>query len=270
MKTPEVREAIRAGRFTGPTAGQAPGHMQANLVVLPKHHAKDFRTFCDRNPRPCPLLAVSAPGDPGLPALGPEIDIRTDLPGYRIWRDGVVAAEVTDIESRWRDDFVAFALGCSFGFETALRESGIHLPHAVAGSNVAMYDTSLPLEPVGCFGGTMVVSMRLISATNVRKVTLISERFPDCHGGPVHVGDPQDIGISDLERPDYGAYCSAAAGAVPMFWACGVTPQAAIRRARLDLAITHQPGKMLICDVPAVSLASGPASENHRASNRQA
>ncbi|MGI9419496.1 MAG: putative hydro-lyase [Geminicoccaceae bacterium] len=255
MKTPTIREAIRAGRFTDPTAGQASGHMQANLVVLPKRYAEDFETFCTRNPRPCPLLAVSAPGDPRLPALGPDIDIRTDVPGYRIWEDGEVVAEVADIRDRWRDDFVAFALGCSFGFETALQENGIHLPHAAAGSNVAMYDTSLPLEPVGQFGGTMVVSMRLIPAAEVAKVTEISERFPHCHGGPVHVGDPQGIGIADLTRTDYGEYCPGPIDAVSMFWACGVTPQAAIRRAALDLAITHQPGKMLICDIPAESSA---------------
>ena len=263
MKAPSIREAIRAGRFTNPTAGQAPGHMQANLVVLPKEHAEDFELFCARNPRPCPLLAVSAPGDPSVPVLGPDIDIRTDLPGYRIWQDGEVAAEVADIRDRWRDDFVAFALGCSFGFEAALQDSGIHLPHAANGSNVAMYDTTSPLEAVGCFGGTMVVSMRLIPTGDVARVTEISERFPDCHGGPVHVGDPGDIGITDLTRPDYGQYSSGPADAVPMFWACGVTPQAAIRRAALGLAITHQPGKMLICDIPAVSRVREPAAADH-------
>ena len=251
MKTPPIREAIRAGRFTGPTAGQAPGHMQANLVVLPERHAEDFERFCTRNPRPCPLLGVSEPGDPRLLALGADIDIRTDLPGYRIWRDGKITAEVTDIQDQWQDDFFAFALGCSFGFETALMKSGIHLPHATAGRNVAMYDTTLPLEAAGRFGGTMVVSMRLITPAEVERVTAISERFPDCHGGPVHVGDPRAIGITDLTRPDYGDYCGGAADAVPMFWACGVTPQAAIKRAKLDLAITHQPGKMLVCDIPA-------------------
>lgn len=251
MTTPTIRDAIRANRFTGPTAGQAPGHMQANLVVLPERHAGDFENFCTRNPRPCPLLDVSEPGDPRLPALGADIDIRTDLPGYRIWRDGAVDAEVADIQDRWQGDFVAFALGCSFGFETALHENGIHLPHAAAGGNVAMYDTTLPLESVGRFGGTMVVSMRLIPSAEVQRVTEISERFPDCHGDPVHVGDPQAIGIEDLTRPDYGEYWGGAADAVPMFWACGVTPQAAIRRAGLDLAITHQPGKMLICNIPA-------------------
>ncbi|MGI9511196.1 MAG: putative hydro-lyase [Geminicoccaceae bacterium] len=254
MKTPAIREAIRSGRFAEPTAGQAPGHMQANLVVLPERHAEDFEAFCACNPRPCPLLAASAPGDPRLPPLGSTIDIRTDLPGYRIWQDGVIAAEVTDIRNHWRDDFVAFALGCSFGFETALQENGIYLPHAANGINVAMYDTSLPLEPIGCFGGTMVVSMRLIPVTEVERVIKISKGFPDCHGGPVHIGDPCDIGIADLTCPDYGDYCPGPADAVPMFWACGVTPQAAIRRAALDVAITHQPGKMLICDIPAASL----------------
>lgn len=208
---------IRKGQFTGPTSGQAPGHMQANLVVVAKRHAADFETFCARNPRPCPLLGVSPPGDPRLPALGPDIDIRTDLPGYRIWEGGRVVAEAADIRDRWRDDFVAFALGCSFGFETPLLENGIHLPHVAEGCNVAMYDTSLPLEPAGCFGGTMVVSMRSIPADDVARVTEISERFPDCHGGPVHVGDPRDIGITDLKRPDYGQFIAAAADAVPMF-----------------------------------------------------
>ncbi len=244
-----LRGRIRSGVHTGPTTGCAPGRMQANLVILPRADAAHFRAFCDANPKPCPLLATSTLGDPRLPELGADIDLRSDLPGYRVWRDGDLTDEPNDVTDLWRDDLVAFALGCSFGFEAAVIAAGIALPHVAAGRNVSMYDTTLPLSPVEPFGGTMVVSMRLIPEERVDEVISISARFPQCHGTPVHVGDPSAIGIADLQRPDYG---DAPAGAgVPVFWACGVTPQAALRRARLPFAITHSPGKMLVCDVPA-------------------
>jgi uncharacterized protein YcsI (UPF0317 family) len=244
----DVRAACRAGRWTGPTSGAAPGHMQVNLAIVPRACADDFRRFCDANPKPCPLLAVSAPGEPRFPSLGADIDLRTDLPGYRVWQNGT-AMEVADATEHWRDDLVAFALGCSFGFEAALTEAGFALPHVTAGRNVAMYDTQVPLTPAGPFGGNMVVSMRFIPEHRLAEAVAISGRFPQCHGAPVHVGDPSDIGIAALARPEYGD--PPEGDGVPVFWACGVTPQAALRRAGLPFAITHSPGRMLVCDVPA-------------------
>ncbi len=246
-----ARAEIRAGRFTGTTAGLAPGALQANLVVLPAAEAEDFARFCAANPKPCPLLAQGRPGDPSLPSLGEDIDLRHDLPGYRIWRDGALSAQVTDIAALWRDDLVSFPLGCSFGFEATLMAAGIGLRHIEDGKIVSMYDTDLALEAVGPFGGRMVVSMRPVPEDRLDEVVAISGRFPLCHGTPVHAGDPADIGIADIGRPDYGDATDFRDGEVPVFWACGVTPQQAIRRSRLPFAITHEPGKMLICDAPA-------------------
>lgn len=244
----QVRALARAGQWTGPTSGLAAGRMQVNLAVLPGDFAEHFRQFCDANPKPCPLLAVSKPGDPHFAVLGADIDLRRDLPGYRVWTDGV-AQEVGDVIDHWRDDLVAFALGCSFGFEAALIDAGLALSHVTAGRNVAMYDTTIPLTAIGAFGGNMVVSMRYIPPDWLDRTQAISGRFPQCHGAPVHVGAPSEIGIADLDRPDYGD--PPQGEGVPVFWACGVTPQAALRRAGLPFAITHSPGKMLVCDVPA-------------------
>jgi len=243
-----LRAEIRAGRFQQSTAGCAPGRMQANIVILPREHSADFRTFCELNPKPCPLLAVSEPGSSRLPMLGSEIDVRSDLPGYRIWRDGKPLEESKDIFSFWRDDLVTFAIGCSYGFEASLIAAGISLPHVDAGRKVAMYDTNLPLLQSGPFGGRMVVSMRRIPEHRLEDVVEISGNFPQCHGTPVHIGDPGEIGIEALGQPDYGDPPGDAG--VPVFWACGVTPQAVLRRACLAFAITHSPGKMLVCDVP--------------------
>ena len=243
------RAAVRSGVFDGPTSCCLPGQMQANLAVIPQDVAVAFRAFCDANPKPCPLLAVSDVGSHCLPSLGAEIDLRHDLPGYRVWRDGEVVAEPGDVAEFWRDDLVAFALGCSFGFDAVLADSGLLLPHVTEGRNVAMYDTTIPLEERGPFGGYLVVSMRFIPQDRLDQTIEISGDFPQCHGAPVHVGNPEEIGITNLSRPDYGD--PPKGDGVPVFWACGVTPQAALRRARLRFAITHCPGKMLVCDVPA-------------------
>jgi len=244
-----IRGKIRAGQFAGPTAGLADGRMQANLAVLPKDYADKFHAFCMSNPKPCPLLAMTEPGQSTVPTLGPTIDLRSDLPGYRVWQDGAVVDEPSDVTSVWRDDLVAFALGCSFGFETALVQAGIELPHVSQGKNVPMYDTNIALQKAGPFGGNMVVSMRHIPSDRVEDVVSISGHFPQCHGTPVHVGDPSEIGVEALDRPDYGD--PPVGDGVPVFWACGVTPQAALRQAKPPFAITHNPGMMLICDVPA-------------------
>lgn len=213
--------------------------MQANLVILPEVLAGDFLRFCQANPRPCPLLAVSEPGDPRLPTLGEGIDLRRDLPRYHIWRDGEMAEEVTEIGAFWRNDLVAFAIGCSFSFEDALREGGIPLRRLDAGRNVPMYRTALPTRPAGCFSGPIVVSLRPMPAAAAIEASILCARFPLAHGAPVHLGDPAMIGIADLDRPDYGDAPVFRHGDIPVFWACGVTPQAAI--VATQAGIGHYP-----------------------------
>jgi uncharacterized protein YcsI (UPF0317 family) len=247
---------MRTGEFHGPTAGLAAGNVQANLVILPKALAHDFLRFAQANPKPCPMLAVSEPGDPRLPSLGEDLDIRTDLPKYRVWRRGELVEEPLEIRHVWRDDLVSFALGCSFSFEQALIEEGIELRHMTCGSNVPMYRTNIRCVPAGSFAGPLVVSMRpLIPADAIRAVQITS-RFPSVHGAPVHLGLPEAIGIKDLSRPDYGDRVPVENGELPVFWACGVTPQAVIAEARLDFCITHAPGSMLITDLLNAKLAS--------------
>lgn len=243
----ELRRAFRAGRG-GTTAGLAPGYEQANIAILPASYATDFEAFCRANARACPLLAVGVAGDPALPALGEGIDIRTDLPGYRIVEGGV-AREQADIRDLWRDDLVTFALGCSYTFEHALMAAGIALRHVVLNRRVAMYRTSVANTACGPFGGTMVVSMRPIPRGQVAVAETISARFASSHGAPVHAGDPAVLGIADIARPDFGDPVPIAEGEVPVFWACGVTSQVAIESANLKLVIGHAPGSMLITDV---------------------
>ncbi len=244
----EVRRAAREGGFSGHTSGLAQRHVQGNLVVLPAAQAGDFLRFCQRNPKPCPLLAVGEPGDPALPTLGAGIDIRHDLPRYRVWRHGRLDAEPTDIAALWQDDFVSFVLGCSFSFEQALMDEGIRLRHVEQGRNVAMFRTALPTEPAGPFRGPLVVTMRPLKAADAIRAVQITSRYPAVHGAPVHLGDPALIGIANLAKPDYGDAVEVRADELPVFWACGVTPQAALVQAALPLAITHAPGAMLVTD----------------------
>ncbi|MGH7111668.1 MAG: putative hydro-lyase [Stellaceae bacterium] len=251
-----ARRAIRAGEVTGPTAGLAPGNVQANLVVLPRELAHDFLRFAQANPKPCPVLAVSEPGDPRLPSLGADLDIRTDLPRYRIWRRGELVGEPTDVRAVWRDDLVTFALGCSFSFETALIEDGIELRHITCESNVSMYRTNIPCVPAGPFHGPLVVSMRPLKPREAIRAVQITSRFPAVHGAPVHLGLPEAIGIRDLAHPDYGDAVPIHADELPVFWACGVTPQAVIAEVRPEFCITHAPGAMLVTDLRNAQLAS--------------
>ena len=244
-----ARLLIRSGRHAGHTSGVADSHVQANIAVLPRAHATDFEAFCRANAQACPLLAVSRPGDPGLPTLGSGIDIRTDLPRYRVYRGGAAVEEAADVLNLWRDDFVTFAIGCSFTFERALIAGGIPLRHVAERRNVAMYRTSVPTVVVGPFGGPLVVSMRPVRAEDVERAAGITGRFPDMHGRPVHAGDPAAIGIADLSRPDYGDAVAVLPGEVPVFWACGVTSQAALERAALPLFLAHAPGCMLVTDL---------------------
>lgn len=245
-----LRARIRAGHFEKPTAGYCGDALQANLVILGRADAQEFLRFCQANPRPCPLLAVGEPGDPALPTLG-AIDLRHDLPRYRIWREGELVAEPTDIADLWRDDLVSFALGCSFSFEDALTRAGIPVRHQLAGRNAPMYRTNLATRPAGRFSGPLVVSMRPMPAADAIEAVTICHRFPLAHGAPVHLGDPAEIGISDLGAPDFGDPPDMHPGDIPVFWACGVTPQAAIMAAKPAFAITHAPGHMLVTDIPA-------------------
>lgn len=244
----DIRSVIRAGSYRGQTAGLAFGKLQANLAILPVSHALDFMRFCQRNPKPCPLVGVSETGDPRMETLG-DIDIRTDLPAYNVYREGELVESVHDISSFWRDDLVTFALGCSFTFERALTEAGIELDHITSNLTVPMYRTSIPNRVAGPFGAGMVVSMRLLPEHRVADAVDISRKYPWAHGGPVHIGAPEAIGIADLSRPEWGDPPEALRGRTPMFWACGVTPQNAVREAKVPFCITHKPGHMLITDV---------------------
>lgn len=242
-----VRAAIRKGAYRGHTAGLAEGRLQANLAILTADYAADFERFCRLNAQPCPLVGKTAPGDPRWTALG-DIDIRTDVPSYNVYRHGALDETVTDIAPLWRDDMTAFALGCSFTFERALMEAGIRMDHIEADLTVPMYRTTIETTPAGPFGGGMVVSMRRIPDRQVDLARSVTEAFPWAHGGPVHVGDPAAIGVADLDRPDWGDPPVASDGA-PVFWACGVTPQNALAAAKPPLCITHTPGRMLITDI---------------------
>jgi len=251
----EARRIIRAGEHTGHTAGIAPEFVQGNLCILPKGLALEFAAFCQRNPKPCPLIGMGAPGDPALPDLG-DIDIRTDVPRYRVFKDGKLVEEPTDICKHWSEDLVTFVLGCSFSFERPLLQEGIRLTHIEHDRTVAMYRTSIDCVPAGRFKGKMVVSMRAFRPADAIRAIQITSRFPAVHGAPVHIGLPEAIGIADLERPDFGDPPQMAADELPVFWACGVTPQVAIEAARPSICITHKPGSMLITDKRNSSLAA--------------
>jgi uncharacterized protein YcsI (UPF0317 family) len=250
-----VRQTIRAGAHSGPTAGLAPGAAQGNVAIIPAAFAADYEAYCRANSRPCPVLAVGRKGDPSLPTLGDGIDIRHDLPRYRLYRHGVFTDEVTDIAELWDDDMVTFVIGCSFTFENGLLEAGLSLRHHECSCNVPMYRTNIETTKIGPFGGKMVVSMRPFSPADAVLAGQISARYPDMHGAPVHIGDPAAIGIADLDRVDYGDPVPLRDGEVPVFWACGVTSQAAVEAARLPLVIAHAPGCMLITDRPHAAYA---------------
>ena len=245
-----VRAEIRAGAYQSHTAGLGAGHLQTNVAILPSAVALDFMRFCQRNPKPCPLVGVSDTGNPAMFTLGRDIDIRTDVPAYNIYVDGQLSHSATDIGDIWSDDMVAFALGCSFTFERALQAAGIPLWHIENDTTVPMFRSNIPTVAAGPFGGQTVVSMRAVDADKVPATVEISRRFPLAHGAPLHWGDPADIGITDITAPDWGDPAPLAHGQVPVFWACGVTPQAAIEAAGVPLCITHKPGHMLLTDIP--------------------
>jgi uncharacterized protein YcsI (UPF0317 family) len=250
-----LRTTIRAGAHDGLTTGLAPGMVQANLVVLPADWAEEFRDYCDRNPKPCPLLAVTEVGDPSLPDLGAGIDLRSDLPRYNVFRDGKLTEEVTDIGDLWRDDFVGFALGCSYSFEAALLDAGLRLRHHDQKVKVPIYRTDIETVPAGRFHGPLIVSMRPFAPFDAVRAIAITARCEKVHGAPVHAGDPAVIGIDDIGRPWSGTGLRLEPDDVPLFWACGVTPQAAMEQARPPIAITHKPGHMLITDLRNAELS---------------
>lgn len=239
-------EACRTGRWDRPTAGLAPGFAQANLAILPRADAFDFLRFCTRNPKPTPLIEVLDPGDPEPKLTAPGADIRTDLPRYRVYRQGELVEEVTDIRHLWRDDLVAFLIGCSFTFEAPLLEAGVPVRHIECGCNVPMYRTRFPTVPAGRFRGPLVVSMRPVPADKVPAAVAVTARYPAFHGAPVWVGDPAGLGIADINRPDWGDPVPIEPGEIPVFWACGVTPQAVALASRPELLIAHAPGHMFV------------------------
>jgi uncharacterized protein YcsI (UPF0317 family) len=242
----EAREAFRAG-LVEPTSGWSRGYAQANVLSIPREHAFDLLLFAQRNPKPCPILGVLEPGQTTGPLLAGG-DIRTDVPRYTVYRDGEKVDEPTDINGYWRDDLVTFLIGCSFTFEAALQDGGIRIAHIDQGVNVPMYRTNRECAPAGSMSGPLVVSMRPVPAAQVADAVRITSRYPAVHGAPVHVGNPHELGIDDLGRPDFGESVHIPAGQIPVFWACGVTPQAAVMQSRPPLAIGHAPGHMLITD----------------------
>lgn len=247
----EARARIRDG-FTGTTSGWCDGWAQANLLAVPAELAFDLMLFAQRNPKPCPLLDVIEPGRRSSARF--TGDVATDLPQYRVYERGELVDEVTDVAGIWREDLVTFLFGCSFSFERALTEAGVVVRHTVAGTTVPMYRTSIACEPAGSLSSPMVVSMRGVPAGQVADAVTISARYPGVHGAPVHVGRPDLIGIADLERPDWGDPPMLEEGDVPVFWACGVTPQAMVMASRPDFAIAHAPGRMAITDIPESAL----------------
>jgi uncharacterized protein YcsI (UPF0317 family) len=253
-----LRDLVRADKFTSPTTGLAAGFVQTNVVILPADAAAEFAEFCRMNDRPCPLVAQTEPGNPVPTSAAPGADLRTDVPRYRVFRNGVAdPQERTDIRDLWRDDFVGFLLGCSFTFERALEEAGLPVRHIHEGRNVSMYRTSVPCQPAGRFAGPLVVSMRPYEPEQIDAVIEVTGRFPRMHGAPVHVGDPSVLGITDLSKPDFGDAVTIEEHELPVFWACGVTPQLALAAARPEIAITHSPGCMFVTDLREESYCDG-------------
>jgi uncharacterized protein YcsI (UPF0317 family) len=251
----KIRALIRKGKWDKPTAGLAMGYAQANLVILPQKYAFDFLLFCQRNPKPCPLLEVLEPGKFQTKFLSLNADIRTDIPLYNIYQKGKLVNIVKEIRNLWKADFVSFLLGCSFSFEEALLRSKIPVRHIEENKNVPMFISSIPCKPAGIFHGPMVVTMRPIPSEKVTQAVQITSRYASVHGTPIHIGDPLMIGIKDLQKPDFGNPVTIKKGETPVFWACGVTPQVVVMGAKPDLCITHAPGHMFISDILNEELA---------------
>lgn len=250
-----IRGLIRKGKWDKPTAGLAMGYAQANLVILPERYAFDFLLFCQRNPKPCPLLEVLEAGKFRTEYLSRDADLRTDLPRYNIYRKGRLETTVKEIKDKWQPDLVTFLLGCSFSFEEALLRALVPVRHIEENKNVPMFITNISCKPAGLFHGPMVVTMRPIPPDKVSRAVQITSRYASVHGAPVHIGDPSKIGIRNLRKPDFGDPVTINKGEVPVFWACGVTPQVVAMKAKPDLCITHTPGHMFISDLLNEELA---------------
>jgi uncharacterized protein YcsI (UPF0317 family) len=244
-----VRLAIRDGRINGSTAGVAAGYVQANLTIMPAAYAQDFRGFCEANPKPCPILAIGEPGSPFFPTLGQDIDVRTDVPRYLVFERGAEVAQVSNLNSLWSGDLVAFALGCSYSFDHILVAAGVPLRHMARHSNVSVWRTTIQTTPIGPFHGPLVVSMRPFNQHDLERALQITESLPAVHGAPIHWGSAAPLGIADLSKPDYGDPTPLEHEELPVFWACGVTAQVAIQHARIPFAMTHSPGCMLVTDL---------------------
>lgn len=244
----ELRARIRSGTHTATTSGVASSLLQGNVVILPSEWAGEFLLYCQNNPVACPLIGVSRPGDPTLPDLGQDLDIRTDVPEYQVFRNGERNEKVSDIKSLWQEDFVTFVLGCSFSFEDALSRAGLSVRNVEQGLNVSMFRSNITTRPSGRFHGNTVVSMRPFASADAIRAIQVTTRLPKAHGAPVHIGNPELIGIQDINTPDFGDPVTIRPGELPLFWACGVTPQLALENARLPIAITHVPGKMLLTE----------------------
>jgi len=253
----EARKIIRENKYTKQTAGTAARYVQGNVCILPSKYALDFAAFCQKNPKPCPLIGFGTKGDPILQDLG-DVDIRTDVPQYRVWKNGECIDEPLDVKSYWNDDLVTFILGCSMSFELPLIEAGIQMPHIKNDTTVPMYRTNIDSEPAGQFSGKLVVSMRPLNAKDAIRSIQISSRFPAVHGAPIHMGNPDEIGIQNIMKPEYGDPPSAPIknNELPVFWACGVTPQSVLMDSKPDFCITHKPGCMLITDKLNIDLAA--------------
>ena len=250
-----ARTLIREGKLNQPTSGMCKGHVQANMVIVPKSLAYDFLLFAQRNPKPCPILDVTDIGSPEPKFMAKGADLRYDLAKYRIYKQGELVDEVSNLEDHWQDDLVSFLLGCSFSFESALINASIPIRHIEDNHNVPMYITNIDTVPAGAFSGKMVVSMRPIPYHQVTRAVQVTSRFPQVHGAPVHIGDPSLIGIDDINTPDFGDASRIEKGEVPVFWACGVTPQNIAMTSKPELMITHAPGYMFICDPKDEDLA---------------
>jgi uncharacterized protein YcsI (UPF0317 family) len=262
-----VRAAIRSGAFRGFTNTVARGHVQGNLMIVPAEHADDFAAYCALNPRALPLLGRSAPGSPHIPGLAADLDLRTDVGGYMVFRDGEPVDTPREVSTVWRDDLVAFVLGCSFSFEAVLQRQGVRLRHIDEGSVSAMYVTDIDTKPAGRFGGPLVVSMRALRSADAIRAITVSQRYPQFHGEPVHIGRPSLIGIDDLAQ-SYGGHGLTALhdDELPVFWACGATAQLAARQARLPLCITHHKAHMVVTDLPIDGIAADPSFEKEKTS----
>ncbi|MEH6988662.1 putative hydro-lyase [Cytobacillus firmus] len=249
LKPDVARKLIRSKEWDKPTAGMANGYIQANLAILPKDLAFEFLLFSQRNPKSCPIIDVTEPGSPVPMLSAPNADITTDLPKYRIYKNGVLSEELSDITPYWDDDMVAFLIGCSFTFEEALLKNNIPIRHIEENRNVPMFKTNIECVKAGRFEGPMVVSMRPMTEKEAIRAVQVTSRFPSVHGAPVHIGNPETIGIHNIHQPDFGDAVTIKDGEVPVFWACGVTPQAVAMHVKPEIMITHAPGHMFITDL---------------------